>query len=202
MRRTCSCLAAVLVLAGGYRAFAKVELAPAFTDNAVLQRGVPVNVWGKASPGEKITLKFAGQSVETIAGSDGKWMLKLAPMKENKVAQSLEATGSANTVKINNLLVGEVWLCSGQSNMYQPVWSGNPRYRQIDGDKIAKEANYPLIRFVQLPLRWSMTPTDRPDAQWEVVSPANIAKMSAVGYLFGLELFKALDVPVGLIHAS
>ena len=141
------------IFAGAALAFAaeaKVELAPVFTDNAVLQRGMEVPVWGKAAPGEEVTVSFAGQSVSAKAGEDGKWMVKLAPMKEKSENRTLEVSGKENKLSVANVLVGEVWLCSGQSNMELPLWGGNPRFRHYDGDKVAAQSNFPLIRIAQM----------------------------------------------------
>ena len=115
------------MLAGAFALFgvllveAKVELAPVFSDNAVLQRDMAVPVWGKADPGETVTVKFAGQSVQATADADGKWMVKLEPLAASSENRTMEVSGKDNTVQVNNVLVGEVWLCSGQSNMELPL---------------------------------------------------------------------------------
>lgn len=147
--RTRWMLPAAAVMLCGLAAEAKVELAPVFADNMVLQREMPVPVWGKADPGEEVTVKFADQSVSAKAADDGKWMVKLAPLSASKENRKLEAAGKDNAVTVNNVLVGEVWLCSGQSNMEMPLWGGNARFRHYNGDKVAAESNYPLIRIAQ-----------------------------------------------------
>lgn len=97
-------------------AVAEVELAPVFTDHMVLQRELPVPIWGTAASGEKLTVSFAGQKLETTANDQGRWMIKLKPMKTSKTGQEMIVRGS-NTIALSDVLVGEVWLCSGQSNL-------------------------------------------------------------------------------------
>ena len=200
--RTRWMLPAAAVMLCGLAAEAKVELAPVFADNMVLQREMPVPVWGKADPGEEVTVKFADQSVSAKAADDGKWMVKLAPLSASKENRKLEAAGKDNAVTVNNVLVGEVWLCSGQSNMEMPLWGGNARFRHCNGDKVAAESNYPLIRIAQMrPYGWSQFPRDDFKMSWQPVRPDNIAPFSAAGFFFGRELFKALDIPIGLISS-
>ena len=200
--RTRWMLPAAAVMLCGLAAEAKVELAPVFADNMVLQREMPVPVWGKADPGEEVTVKFADQSVSAKAADDGKWMVKLAPLSASKENRKLEAAGKDNAVTVNNVLVGEVWLCSGQSNMEMPLWGGNARFRHYNGDKVAAESNYPLIRIAQMrPYGWSQFPRDDFKMSWQPVRPDNIAPFSAAGFFFGRELFKALDIPIGLISS-
>ena len=185
------CSAAACLLAG-LAAEAAVEVAPIFSNNAVLQRDMQVPVWGKADPGEKVTVTFAGQTVSTEAGADGKWMVKLAPMAASAENRTMEIAGKANSIKVENVLVGEVWICSGQSNMEMPLWGGSERFRSKDGDKVAAESNFPLIRFVKMPREWSATPRADWEVTWSPVAPDNIAGFSAVGYYFGRQLFTEL----------
>ncbi|MBR6436766.1 MAG: hypothetical protein IKS45_09685, partial [Thermoguttaceae bacterium] len=115
---------AIAVAAGLFAAtsYADVRLTKAFTDNAVLQRDVPVKVWGYADAGEDVTVKFNGQEVKTKAGDDGKWMVELQPMPALNWGADLVVTGK-NEIVLKNVVVGEVWICSGQSNMEMPLSS-------------------------------------------------------------------------------
>ena len=147
-------LTATALLLGAVAAEAKVEVAPVFSDNAVLQRRMAVPVWGKADPGEKVTVKFADQTRETTAGNDGKWFITLDPMEASKENRVLTVSGPANSVAVNNILVGEVWLASGQSNMEQPLWTGGRfchRNANATGKEVADKTDIPTLRFVKMP---------------------------------------------------
>ena len=134
---------------------AKIVPAPIFVDNVVLQRDMAVPVWGTAEPGEEITVSFAGQKVSAKADADGKWMVKLAPLATSAENRSLVIQGQNEAITVNNVLVGEVWLCSGQSNMEMPMWTSNARWRNIDGDKFCAEGANSLIRFTKMrPYGW------------------------------------------------
>ncbi|MEI8273038.1 MAG: 9-O-acetylesterase, partial [Paludibacter sp.] len=175
-----------------------------FTDNAVFQRGVEVPVWGTGDNDEKVSLEFNGQKLETTA-KDGKWMLKLKPMKENSTAQNMVITGK-NTVIVKNILIGEVWLCSGQSNMAFPLRAtkalGN--YPKIK-DVLRDAQNYPLIRQFKVPL---IKNTDIPakvndtKGKWSVCDSLTSRDFSAVAYFMAVDLFKKLNVPIGIVNSS
>lgn len=171
-------------------AVAAVAPASIFTDNAVLQRGISVPVWGTANDGEKVTVRFQKQEVSTTA-KDGKWMVRLAPLKAGG-----PFTLKINDIEFKNILVGEVWICSGQSNMAWTV--NNTTTGPVD---IARSEN-PDIRLFTVPLKASYTPLTNIESQWVTCEPATTKTFSAVGYYFGRALQKALDVPVGLINTS
>lgn len=198
-------LTATALLLGAVAAEAKVEVAPVFSDNAVLQRRMAVPVWGKADPGEKVTVKFADQTRETTAGNDGKWFITLDPMEASKENRVLTVSGPANSVAVNNILVGEVWLASGQSNMQQPLWTGGRfchRNANATGKEVADKTDIPTLRFVRMPHRWSETPSDNEKVVWHVAKPgAALERASAVAFFFGRELALQLDVPVGILGA-
>ena len=185
-----------------------ITLAPLFSDHMVLQRGVDVPVWGKATPGERITVTFAGKKATARADKNGEWMAKLPPLKVGN-ATSLTVAGNRNpeSVILKDVLVGDVWICSGQSNMQWALHqSANPE------TEIPK-AKYPNLRFYQVPRRSSTQPSkelERPQAttqpaqqmqsQWAVCTPETAREFSAVGYYFGRELLEKQQVPIGLIQ--
>ena len=178
---------------------ADVHLHPLFSDHAVLQRGKPVRVWGWANPGEAVSVAFAGQTVKTTTGSNGKWSAVLASLSANAIPATLRVQGQ-NTVEIQDLLVGEVWICSGQSNMEWPM----SRSFQADAD-IQAGAN-PNLRLFTVVKNRSQVPLDNfadPTTHaWKVSAPDAVRSFTAVGYYFGRDLQAALGVPVGLIHTS
>jgi sialate O-acetylesterase len=187
-----------------------------FGDHMVLQEGMPVPVWGWGEPGEKITVTFAGQSKEATASADtGRWEVRLDPLKVSAEPAEMSIAGS-ETVVFKDVLVGEVWLCSGQSNMQKPVgtWRGQPT-TTIDGAKEIAAANYPQIRLMNEEIANAQAPADdistatRPKQDypwkgWVVCSPSSLdeVKFSAVGYFFARELFEQLHVPIGMIEAT
>jgi len=184
--------AVVFALGAAGSAFAELKLPAIFTDHLVLQRNRPVNVWGWDNPGQDVTVQFAGQSVVAKAGADGKWTAKLQPLETSAVSRQLKVNGSAAKV-LQDVLVGEVWLCSGQSNMEWPVSSVD------DPDLETLTAKYPLIRHVTVPKVGTQQPQNDFVGQWDVCTPENIGQFSAVGYFFGRTLHQALGVPIGLI---
>jgi len=176
----------------------QAEVVPAvlFQDNAILQHGKPVPVWGTADPNEKITVDFAGQSVTTTANADGKWILELKPMEPSSVGRNLTIEGSSQLV-LEDVLVGEVWIASGQSNM---VWTiNNSRDRDIE----VLTANWPHIRELQIQRTVSDTPAlTVENSGWRSASPETLGAFSAVAYFFARDLHQALDIPVGIINSS
>ena len=179
---------------------AQVTVGPIFGDHMVLQRDMEVPVWGKADPGEKVTVSFAGQTLTAEAAVNGKWQVKLAPMKVSAEGRDMVVKGTGNTITIKNILVGEVWLCSGQSNMEMPMWTGNPRWRATDGDKHVKAGANPLIRIAQQKSHyWTQLPDDDHQFTWQVLDEKNGLTFSATAFYFGQEIFKALNIPVGLV---
>ena len=161
----------------------------------VLQRDKPVPVWGKADPGEKVAVGFAEQEKSTTADENGSWQVSLDPLPANKTPQSLVVSGK-NKLTLQNVLVGEVWLCSGQSNMEWVVDKcANP-----EEEKAA--ANFPEIRHFKVPRASSAFPQADTKGNWQVCSPTTVGGFSAAAYYFARELFQKLDVPIGLLHSS
>ncbi len=174
---------------------AELKLATPFADHMVLQREKPVPVWGWADAGESITVEFAGQKKTATANSDGKWTVKLDPLVANDQPQSLVVKGS-KLLTINDVLVGEVWLGSGQSNMAMTVKSCN------DFDKEQAAATLPLVRMFKEGSTFAKTPQTQGKGTWEVCSPDTVGGFSATLYFFGREIHRELKVPVGLINSS
>lgn len=186
---------ALLFLAGATLR-ADVSLAPLFVDHAVLQRNKPVPVWGRADAGEKIAVSFAGQKVSTTAGSDGRWIVFLEKLETNAIGGELVAAGK-NTVTVRDVVVGEVWLCSGQSNMEWVV------SRAANATEEIAAANYPLIRHLKVRNTVGTVPADTvPTSGWLAATPANVGNFTAVGYFFARDIHQKLGVPVGLINSS
>ncbi len=176
--------------------FAKVVPAPLFQDHAVLQQGKPVPIWGTADPGEKVTVTFAGQTLATTADAAGRWRVTLAPLKVSAKPATLTLSGT-NTVELNDILVGEVWLCSGQSNMEMKLAKADNAEAEIAA------ARFPLIRQFQVGYEVSNEPLNTAGGTWVPASPETAGKFTAVGYFFARELHRKLGgVPVGLINAS
>ncbi len=175
-------------------AVADVKLPALFSDHAVLQRGQPVPVWGTADAGEEVTVSLAGQTQTAKAGADGKWKVSLTPLKE---AESLTLTVKGhNTLTVNDVAVGEVWLASGQSNMaYRLAADANA------AAAIAAAAD-PQLRFFTISGNSSDTPLAEVPSKWLASDATSAPGYSAVAYYFARDLRKALKVPVGIIHSS
>jgi len=186
---------------------AEVKPNALFSDNAVLQQNVRVPVWGTASPGEEVTVAFGNQSKTAKADATGKWLVKLDPMPASAEARDLTIS-SANpkskiqNPKFTNVLVGEVWMCAGQSNMNNGFDSA---------DTAAKErplANYPQLREFHVTSKSAIHPVadlgydEKRGGFWRVCSPASVGTFGAVSYFFGRDVHKATGVPVGLIRAA
>ena len=176
------------------------ELNPLFQDNAVLQCGARVPVWGVGRDGEKITVTFAGQKVSTVA-TNGAWKVWLKPMKSNATPQTLTVSGDTTSV-ITNVLVGEVWVASGQSNMERQLGLRPVQQPIADWEREVAAANYPEIRQFYVPQAKSLTPQTTVKGSWSVCSPETVKDFTAVGYFFARDLFAARHVPVGIIHSS
>ncbi|MHC4390252.1 MAG: sialate O-acetylesterase [Planctomycetota bacterium] len=190
-------LAAVgLLLSWPVAARAEVTLAPILTDSMVLQRDMPVPVWGKANPGEKVTVTFGDQSQSTNADQAGRWRVTLDELSANAKGQTLTVAGT-NTIKLTDVLVGEVWICSGQSNM---EWN---LARTLNAKEEVAAAKHPQIRLFNVPgHNVAPQPREHCGGQWQVCRPNSAKGFSAVGYFFGRRLHRELNVPVGLIGSN
>ena len=200
--------------------FAMVELGTPFTNGMVLQRGMKAPVWGKVVSDRRggpsaVVVSFAGQKKTVTANpATGAWMVELEPMEASKESRQLKVTEmrkgkTVNEVTVKDVLVGEVWLCSGQSNADCPIWGDNPRYRDGWGSMMLTSVNKPFVRMVKTPFAASIEPNVKYKAEWMKMTPAMYESFksgkrlpSAMGYYYALELANALDVPIGLIDSS
>ncbi len=177
---------------------AEVTLSPLFQDGAVLQREKPVPVWGRASNGTSVTVSFAGQKKTTTADAAGRWQILLDAMPASAVSRTLAVTEKGSSaVEVKDLLVGEVWLGSGQSNMQWEV----SQSRQEDQAKAAS-GPVPLLRLFDVPRTLNHTRQEEVAAKWVLATPETALKFSAVGYFFGKQLAEELKIPIGIIHSS
>ena len=172
----------IVAVAGSGQTHGDIKLPAIFSDDMILQREMPVPVWGTANPGEIVTVSFAGQSVSGKADAEGQWLLKLDPLETSREKQTLTIKG-ANEISLKNVLVGEVWLCSGQSNMAGTFTES--KGRRINPRDF--ETDYSRFRF------------NGHNKGWDTVSHKSQNKLSMVAYYFGKDLYRELDVPVGLI---
>jgi len=188
-------LSLVLLLSAGV-AFADVKLPAVIGDNMVLQQGEKISIWGWARPGEEVMISVSWHSMRwaVTADKEGKWAFK---MNSPKVGGPYEMTISGkNVITIKNIMVGEIWVCSGQSNMQWPV-------KQLtNAEQEIAEANYPDIRLFTVTRKVAQQPQSDCEGNWTLCSPETVPDFSAVAYFFGKELHKQLDVPIGLIHTS
>jgi sialate O-acetylesterase len=190
MRRPPCLLLALACFATAVRA--DVSLNNMFGDHMVLQQGIKNKVWGRAEPGEAVTVTLGTQSHSTKAAGDGAWHVFLDPVVEYGGPHTLTVKGR-NTVTFDDVLIGEVWVCSGQSNMW---WSVN---RSKDPDIETATAKYPNIRLITVPAVAAQKPQWNFAGAWQTCSPETVGDFSAVGYFFGRQLHQTLGVPVGLI---
>ncbi|HOJ34826.1 MAG TPA: sialate O-acetylesterase [Candidatus Hydrogenedentes bacterium] len=177
-----------------------VRLPALFTDNMVLQRDMKVPVWGWADPSGKVTVELGKQRVACLVGEDGKWVVHLRPMPAGGPYE-LKVIG-AETITLKDVLIGDVWICSGQSNMQWPVKFGDAGV--LNRDEEVANANYPNIRLFSVPLKRAFEPKENLEGAepWKVCSPETVGPFSAVAYFFGRELHKHLNVPIGLIQTA
>ena len=189
------------------------RVADVFGNSMVLQRDLPVPVWGWAEPGAAVTVEFGGQKLSTKADANGQWKVALKTMPANATPQEMTITGAGQPVVFKDVLVGDVWLCSGQSNM------GLELRKAINAPAEIAAANYPLIRattiwavpntnqnYVINPAferqRYALTPQDHCKGNWAVCEPKNVPNWSGVAYFYARDLFQRLHIPIGLIISS
>ena len=194
-------LLAGLLFASADTTWAAVTPHPLVCNGMVLQRDSTAPVWGWASPGEIVTVEFAGSKRTVTTDAGGKWLVKLKSMRASSEPRTLTIVGSSDgkQITISNVLVGEVWICSGQSNMEWPV------KKSLNAEAEVQAANFTQIRMVTIRKAVSQESLDKPICEgnaWKEALSANVPDFSAVGYFFGRELHQTLNVPIGLIHTS
>ena len=205
--------AAVGVLLGACALFGPGELADTYTvhkvygDHMVLQRERPIRISGTAAPGRAVKVTIGENSAYGTANADGEWVAELPAMEAGGPFEVTVSAGeNAPVTKFSDVLIGEVWLCSGQSNMEMPVYSQNPFWQAANAAEEVAAANHPRIRLFNTAANRSVAPAG-PVAEiagpgWVVCSPETVGPFSAMGYFFGRQLSKDLNVPVGLINSS
>ena len=193
-----------------FTATAQLQLAKIFSDNMMLQRDKPIVIWGKAAPGNTVTVSFANSKADTIAQKDTAWKIILPRQKAQTVPQTLTVQSGQQTISINNILIGDIWLCMGQSNMEFPM------QREMHYKEAIKESSQPLIRLynptyagknifnspysdsvIQL-----LNENDFYKGQWQNCDSNSFKTMSAVAYYFGKNIAAQTDIPVGLINIA
>ena len=176
----------------------QLKLAGIFQDNMVLQRGMKVPVWGTAVPGTTVEVQFKGQKKRTKANSIGRWLIKLSPLRASSTPSEMRITAHLDPrpLTLSSILVGEVWLCSGQSNMEMAL------NKSENGAAVAAKARHPNIRLFNVPHKSVAEPQPDCESKWQVCTPQTAAGFAAVAYYLGRDLHEKLDVPIGLIHSG
>ena len=212
---------------------ARIEMGAPFTDGAILQRGMSVPVWGRVAPragvtgapsfeGRKVKVSFAGQEKTAAVGADGKWKVVLDPMAASKESRTMKVcelgVEHGEELEIKDVLVGEVWFASGQSNMECPIWGSCARYRDMKGGFMTAMTRLPNVRYVKCERKWSAEPVEL-SAMWRKFTPEGLLHfnqiathvgggdseeiaLSAVAFYYARELYLALDVPIGIVDVS
>ncbi|MGH9598921.1 MAG: sialate O-acetylesterase [Terracidiphilus sp.] len=200
MKRMAGLVCAVLMLATA--ASAEVRLPNVFSDHGVLQRGQPVRIWGWAAPGEEVTVQFHGQERKAAADSVGAWQVWLMPEKAGgPYVLSVSGNETPKPIERRDILVGDVWVASGQSNMEFPL-NGFSTATLKNGAQEIANANHPRIRLLHVSRAVSSYPLSDVDGTWTACTPETAATFSAVAYFFGREISARLNVPVGLIESD
>lgn len=174
---------------------AEVSLAPIFTDHAVLQRDQSIPVWGWSDPGEAVTVNLSDQSVKTTGDENGEWRIKLPPQSANARGQTLTVSGT-NKIQLHDILIGDVWLCGGQSNMEWVIRNSRDAAAEITA------ANFPQIRHIKVAKNIAAEPITSMAGEWTVCSPETVGDYTAAGYFFARRLHRDLNVPIGLLNSN
>ena len=196
MKKFFACISLTLVLlCPAFVAQANVTLHGLFTDNMVLQCDAPAAIWGWADDGEAVTVEFHGQKAKATA-KNGQWLVKLKKLKADGKGSDLKVTSKSSDIVLRNVVVGEVWIASGQSNMEMALWGCQ------DAEKDIAAAANPNIRLYTVPRLRAEQPTNNVNAVWLECKPESVKPFSGVAYYFARDLEKALNVPIGIIHTS
>ena len=184
-----------------------VELGPCFRDGCVLQRDLPVCIWGRAEPGAAVEVAFAGQKKRTSADADGRWRVRLDPLPASATPRDLVVTSASGQAVVHDVVVGEVWLAAGQSNMELPLWSNNPHRRDRDGLLVARLTDKPQVRLFKVPTCVSSVPRETAGGAWRHAVPDETIRgeewaPGAIAWYFATHLEDALRVPVGIVEAD
>jgi sialate O-acetylesterase len=171
-----------------------MRLARIFSDHVVLQRERPVPIWGWGEPGESVRVAFGGQSLATTTDRSGKWRVQLAPMPVSASPQELTVTGNT-TIRVSDVLVGDVWLCSGQSNMAFGLGG-------CDAEADIQSATFPAIRFLHYWERFAAEPQDDIDSRWQQVNPTTAGSCMAVAFYFARRVYQETKIPIGLVACT
>ena len=195
MRSFISTLTVLILLSSA--SYSQVKLPAIIRDSMILQRDVKLNIWGWASKNEKVNIKFNGKSYKITTGADGKWLVRLSPMKAGG-PYAMEIKGS-NTIVLREILVGDVWFCSGQSNMVHQM-----NLHDVTYAKEIAEANYPQIRqFLVATLTNLQGPvSDLPAGSWRPAVGEDVRSFSAVAYFFAKKIYEKYHVPIGIVNSS
>ena len=184
-----------LIITGNVHA--QITLPQIIRDSMILQRDAKINIWGWASKGEKVSVKFNGKTYRTKTGNDGKWKVQLSPVKAGG-PYTMDISGK-NKITLHDILMGDVWLCAGQSNMEHQMKLHSVYYPEEIGN-----ANYPEIRQFKIPNVTNLTAPqkDLPGGSWKWADPENVRDFSAVAYFFAKALYQKYHVPIGIVNAS
>lgn len=190
-----------------FTALSELEVAHVFQSHMVLQREKPCAIWGWADEGEEVTVSFDGQKKTAVADAQGKWIVKLDPMKANAEGQPLMITDGKDDIELKDILIGEVWMSAGQSNMARTFKTDKKEYRE-ERTTQAAEANYPNIRFIRYEFTIAKQPMEKLnarryfDSKWQAVTPETVWDSFSMHYFFSKELIEKLDVPVGMLQIA
>lgn len=184
---------------------AKIDLPDIVGNDMVVQQQADARLWGWATPGSKISIYGSwnpSHIVNTVADSNGKWQVELPTPKASFYTYKINIKGDGSDITLDNVAVGEVWFCSGQSNMEMPLrgfWT-----QPVEGamEAIAYSGKYPYIRMAKVPKSKAYSPQDKVESPWKVSNPENAYNFSALGYFFARSLSEILNVPVGIIDCS